>query len=79
MTVEERLAAFLDGLSNEEHTFATRLLEMGADFPLIYVAVHLDRRVREVGRPPWRGFPHAVGGLVGGFVAAFLGFKGIGQ
>jgi hypothetical protein len=77
MTTEERLAAFLDGLSDEEHTFATRLLEMGADYPLVYVAIHLDRRLNNLSRPPWKGLPHTLGGVIGGILIAFLGDKGI--
>jgi hypothetical protein len=77
MTAEQRLASFMDSLTGEEHTFATRLLEMGADYPLIFVAVHLDRRITEMNRPPWKGLPHAFTGAAMGAITAWLASKGI--
>lgn len=37
----------------------------------------INERLASVSRPPWKGFPHAFGGAVGGFIAAFFGFKGM--
>lgn len=75
---DHRLEAFMSDLSSDEYAFASRLREYGGDFALIYLAVHLDRRISTVSAPPWRGFGHAFGGFVGGLIAFFMGQKGIG-
>lgn len=70
------MQAYLNSLSQDEYEFSRRVLEMGGNLALVHVAVTLSRRIDNVSRPPWVGIPHALGGFVGGALAAFFGMGG---
>ena len=70
------MRSYLNSLSGDEYDLGQRLKDMGADLPLIFVAVTLSRRIDSISRPPWAGWGHAIGGFVGGAIAAFFGMGG---